>query len=199
MYHDRLEKMKDTLVCAVESQLYNLAEADTEELSEAIDMIKDLEEAIYYCTVTKAMEEHTEDPGYYTTPRMMNGERMYYRDRHSNNEGNRTDGRDKSYYSQSSSNGSSGGNGNSSQYSEKEYPYEFRDYREGRSPRSRRMYMEAKETHQGKDSQMKELEKYMQELTQDVVEMVEDASPEEKQYLSKRIAVLANKLSQLNG
>ena len=35
---------------------------------------------------------------------------------------------------------------------------------------------------------MKELENYMQELTQDIVEMIEGASPEEKQYLNKRMA-----------
>ena len=80
-------------------------------------------------------------------------------------------------------------------YTEREYPYEFRDLREGRSPRSRRMYMEAKETHQDKTSQMRELEKYMQELAQDLVEMVDGASPEEKQYLSKKISALSNKLS----
>jgi hypothetical protein len=32
-------------------------------------------------------------------------------------------------------------------YTEKEFPNAFMDSREGRSPRSRRMYMEAKETH----------------------------------------------------
>ena len=39
----------------------------------------------------------------------------------------------------------------------------------------------------------------MQELTQDMVEMIEDASPEEKQYLEKRITALGNKIGQLNG
>jgi hypothetical protein len=58
--------------------------------------------------------------------------------------------------------------------------------------------MEAKETHADKNAQMRELENYMQELTQDVVEMVEGASQEEKQYLSKRVAALANKLAQIN-
>ena len=58
--------------------------------------------------------------------------------------------------------------------------------------------MEAKETHQDKTTQMRELEKYMQELAQDMVEMVEDASAEEKQYLSKKISALATKLGQLN-
>jgi len=75
---------------------------------------------------------------------------------------------------------------------------EMRDAKEGRSHKSRKMYMESKEKHQDKASQMRELERYMQELTQDVVEMVEDASTEEKQYLSKRVSALANKLSQLN-
>ena len=58
--------------------------------------------------------------------------------------------------------------------------------------------MEHKEKHSDKQVQMKELENYMQELTQDVVEMVEGASQEERQYLSKRVAALANKLAQIN-
>ena len=73
----------------------------------------------------------------------------------------------------------------------------YRDEREGRSPMNRRMYMEAKST-KDKASQLRELEKYMQELTQDMVEMVEDASPEEKQLLSKRIAALGTKIGQLD-
>ena len=48
--------MKETLMCAVEMQLCDLGDVDTQELGEAIDMIKDLEEAIYYCTVTEAMK-----------------------------------------------------------------------------------------------------------------------------------------------
>jgi hypothetical protein len=35
----------------------DLSSVDTEELGEAIDMVKDLSEAIYYCTITKSMEE----------------------------------------------------------------------------------------------------------------------------------------------
>jgi uncharacterized protein YPO0396 len=75
---------------------------------------------------------------------------------------------------------------------------ETHDVREGRSPRSRKMYMETKEQHHDKAAQMKELENYMQELTTDIVEMVEGSTQEEKQYLSKRVAALANKLAQLN-
>ena len=46
----------------------------------------------------------------------------------------------------------------------------MRDAREGRSGRSRKSYIESKEMHQDKEMQMKELEKYMQELTHDITE-----------------------------
>jgi hypothetical protein len=147
---DRLERMKETLMSAVEMEICNLGEADTEELGKAIDMIKDLEEAIYYCAVTKAMEEWEEEDGeenkknghhqmYYPSP-MYPPERMYY-----NGNGHNSNGM-QSTTSRNNTNNSNGGD-STSNYSEREYPYEFRDYREGRSPRSRRMYMEAKETH----------------------------------------------------
>ena len=67
---------------------------------------------------------------------------------------------------------------------------------EGRSYRSRKNYIESKEMHKDRTTQMRELEKYAQELTQDIVEMIEGASPEEKQYLSKKITALANKITQ---
>jgi hypothetical protein len=40
--------------------------------------------------------------------------------------------------------------------------------------------MEAKEMQKDKAMQMRELEKYMQELSSDIVEMIQDSSPEEK-------------------
>lgn len=72
-----------------------------------------------------------------------------------------------------------------------------RDLREGRSPRTRRMYMEAKQQHQGKEVQLQELEKYMGELSQDVTEMIADATLEEKQMLHKKLAALTNKIELL--
>ena len=44
---------------------------------------------------------------------------------------------------------------------------------------------------------MKELERYMQELGHDLTEMIADASPEEKQYLEKKITALASKIGQM--
>lgn len=217
---ERLKHIQGILLGVVEGQMYNLEEVDAKELGEVVDIIKDIDEAIYYCTVTKAMEEGKEheekESKYYTpmyyTPTHQNGRMMYYEDRNGswNNshhaEMNGSEAKDRRYYN---GNGTSGGNGassssgnasnSSSQYSEKEFPHAFQDVREGKSPRSRRMYMEAKETKQDKSTQMRELERYMQELAQDIIEMVEDSSPEEKQYMSKKVSALATKLSQLNG
>lgn len=203
MHIEKLKSIQECLANAAEVQIYDLENVDAQELGEVIDIIKDIEETIYYCTVTKAMEDSEKHKGeemmYYTPmyreTRERNGgqgydmSRMYY--------GDSSSGGRSSNGSSMSSNGN--GNGNSSQYSEKEFPMAFADGREGRSPRSRRMYMEAKETHRDKATQMRELEKYMQELAQDVTEMIEGASVDERQYLSKKISALATKLSQTNG
>ena len=194
MSHEKLQWMKDSLICVVENELCNLNEVDTEELGDVIDMIKDLEEAIYYCTVTEAMNnpkkeynwemkksDHHQENGdsrmYYSYPMMYSDNGKGYRD-----SGN--------------SNGmpnSGNGTSNTNYYDNPE----GRDSREGRSPMSRRMYMEAKNTGRDKATQLRELEKYMQELSQDITEMIADASPEEKQYLEKKITALASKIGQM--
>lgn len=193
---ERLKAMKEMLMACAEGQMTHLEEVDAKELGEVVDMIKDLEETIYYCTIVEAMKQPKEQ---YSS----GGEQSYFRQPVYG--GGWDDVERRSYYSDggnrsTATSGSNGGNNGSSSmnYTEREYPYEFKDHREGRSPHSRRMYMEARETHQDKTAQMRELEKYMQELTQDLVEMIEGASAEEKQYLNKKIAALSNKIGQLN-
>lgn len=75
----------------------------------------------------------------------------------------------------------------------------MRDHREGRSGQSRRTYMETKEAHKSntpedKQQKMKELEKYMGELSTDISEMIGDASPEEKSLLKAKLQTLAQKV-----
>lgn len=184
---ERLKQMKDSLISIVQSQMSgHLDQVDTEELGEAIDMIKDLEEAIYYCTITKAM---TEKEHYYYTERVhpdyIPKYYPYYRDMDRNT--------GKMYYDDTLNSSTS----ESKKYDEiiTSYPSTMmRDAREGRSGRSRKSYMESKEMHQSKEMQMKELEKYMQELTHDITEMVSDASPEEKAMLQQKISILASKI-----
>ena len=201
---EQLKQMKEMLTGCIQGQLTHLDRVDTKELGEAIDMIKDLSEAIYYCTITEAMKEkennhvmyypvmYREEYPDWEYPRDMDRMkgRMYYNDGHSTSMGGRTNGH-------STGNSSSTPNGSSHRgYSEREMSLGevMRDSREGRSPMSRKTYMESKEMHKDKSAQLQELEKYTQELTSDLVEMIEGASPEEKQYLSNRIAVLATKI-----
>lgn len=209
---ERLKRMKETLTSIVESQVMggDLSRVDAEELGEVVDMVKDLAEAIYYCTVTEAMEDHSKDKGkeeyhhYYTeryvpelyyprkydmmyTERDMDRDygRMYYTDGYSGSRGGQNG---------SSSGGNNARGGGTRGFYEPPYPMMERDEREGKSPYSRKSYMEAKETHQDKSVQMKELDKYIHELGDDITEMIHDASPEEKAMLQQKISTLATKI-----
>lgn len=165
----KLCEMKNCLINAAQSQMSNLANCDAEELGEVIDMIKDIEEAIYYCTITEAMKEKDEDSS-----------TMYYKESIRKKKRNVP----MDYYQRYEED-----------EDEYEYPVKIYDKREGRSPERRKMYMESKELHHDQAKKLKELEDYMKELTQDVLEMIEDASPEEKQLLQKKIALLATKIN----
>lgn len=262
--HKRLMAMKQNLASAIEAQLCNIGEVDCEELGCAVDMLKDLEEALYFCTITEAMNgegkgkgnveieyEHKKnghsqmngsDQMYYPmyanggSQMYMGGSPMMYANGSGGSSGGSSGGN-----SGGNSGGSSGGGGGSSYYggngggqsyygggngqsyydggeqmyyqsrdsqgrftsgrgsSRSNYSEPMmmeRDEREGRSPMNRRMYMEAKGS-KDKATQLRELEKYMQELTGDMVEMIQDASSEEKQYLEKKISALASKIGQM--
>lgn len=198
---ERLKMMKETLMSAVQAEMADLKNADTEELGEAIDMIKDLAEAIYYCKITEAMEECEKDekeknkmasyfyherirePYPYHEERDMDRDegRMYYPGDSSRGGGNR--GTDNNTYMSSSQSGRSGGDWD-------------RDPREGRSPMVRKMYMETKHTPD-KNKHMRDLEQYMQELSADMTEMIQGASAEEKQLLHKKLSTLANKMQEI--
>ena len=180
---EALKTMKSQIMSCVQGQLGDLSKVDARELGEAIDMIKDLSEAIYYCTITEAMEKSDKNQGdtninYYTTtpqnemsPYNMKNSYMYY-----------------------PTGGNSGNSGGTAYYTE--LPSEMRrDPRQGRAYMRRRMYMEGKETHNDPKSQLKELEAYLQELSTDITEMIKDASPEEKTILHQKMTMLASQIN----
>ena len=146
MSHIKLMWMEEQLIAEAEKQFECLEEVCTKELGEVIDMIKDLKEAIYYETVTKAMEGDS-----WKTEKS---------DHHL------SDSRPEEKY-------------------------------ESKIALSKQMYMEAKHMNKDKATQLRELEKYMQELSQEIVDMIADASPEEKQYLEKKITALASKIGTM--
>lgn len=172
---DRLNQVKENLMAQIQAQMAHLDMVDAKELGEVIDMVKDLEEAIYYCTITKAMNEKEKEVHYY--PIMYND---------SNSSGNNNSSR--MYY------GGDMGRKRVFGMDNYEYPVELRDAKEGRSPKTRKMYMESKEMHKDKTTQMQELEQYMKELSSDIVEMIQGATPEEKQLLKSKMTTLVSKI-----
>lgn len=210
---EQLKKMKECLTDIVEGQVCgNLEKVDTHELGAAIDMIKDLSEALYYCAITEAMEESDEkeehENGKYRMRYMPRDKVMYnypiemydprYRDKYEYpimyNDGKSRNGHDGGHVNESND-----GYRYHRELMPMERPYypmhedEMRDPREGKSGHHRKMYMEGKGM-KDKTHQMKELENYMQELTTDLTEMIQDASPEEKQLLQQKISTLATKI-----
>lgn len=142
--YERLKNIKHNLLCVIEDEMNeDIYAVDTDELGKVIDMLKDVEKAMYYCTVVAAM--HSEC----TTPEITH------------------------------------------------HAEEWDTTKHGRSAYSRKAYLEAKAMHHDKATQLHELEKYMQELTTDIVEMISDSSPEEKQYLEKKMNTLATKIGQM--
>lgn len=212
---ESLKSMKTQLINCVQGQIGNLKEVDAKQLGQAVDMIKDLSEAIYYCTITEAMEK-TEDKenlpvnnvNYYTMPMPSENYSLDYLLR----DNDRRNG--YMYYPSGNGSSSAGGNtssnsggnrGSSSYYTEPMYNNMYnnrmnnmpmpRDPREGTAALRRRMYMEGKENHNDPNSQLKELEAYLQELSSDITEMIKGASPEEKATLHQKMTMLANKMA----
>lgn len=58
---ERLKSIKDCLIAQVSGQMGKLDQVDAKELGEAVDMIKDMEEACYYAKITEAMEKGEEE------------------------------------------------------------------------------------------------------------------------------------------
>lgn len=175
---ERLKAMKNQLIAEVQTQLNDIHHVDAKELGEAVDMIKDIAMTEYYCSIVKAMEEaeeekETRSSSYYYTERYMPIEYQRHMDHD----------RGKMYYMP--------------RYYEdgRETPH---DMREGSAGPARRSYMEGKAMHHDKEVQMKELDRYMQELTSDITEMIHDASPEEKTMLHKKLSALAGKIEVLS-
>ena len=219
---EQLKSMKHKLTECVEKQINgNLEYTNAQELGEAVDMIKDLSEAIYYCTITEAMEDkshmkngnHYPAAHYYGEQSMKNypndymyseypimyasgnnGSSSYYTPVMYANDGSRQSmGESRNYTPMMYA--SNGGSTSSYMYHSPEYIYppHFETEYDGRSPMMRRRYMDGKR-YNDKQMQMQELEKYAQELTSDITDMIKDASPEEKTLLQQKISMLASKI-----
>ena len=149
---NRLKCLEEEMVSVLELQFENLGEVCTKELGEAIDIVKDLEEAIYYHTITEAMK--TEKAA---TTLIESHDRSIDKIKVEKEQGELL----------------------------------------GRSPHSRKRYLEAREWGKDKATQLHELEKYLSELGSEIIDMITDASVEEKSYVERKITTLATKIGQM--
>ena len=186
---EQLRNIEQCLVGFVQGQLGDLKKVDAKELGEVIDAIHHLEEAMYYCSIIDAMEK-TKEKEEHQQPMNIS----YYMEGggNSNTNGGTRPGDVRNYVPYM------------------EYaPYMMRDkdWREGhlnysdggmsgngRSYYSRRMYMEGKSNGADDQKSMKDLEHYMKDLADDMSEMINKSTPEEKQVLSNKLSQLAAKV-----
>ena len=137
-----------------------------------------------YAPKGRGMRRYTEPMMMYEDYDMEDAERMRDMDRK---------GMGKMYYTSGSE------NGNMRSQMSSQNSNSMRDMREGKSGRNRVRYFESKEMHKAntpedKQAKMHELEEYAKELSSDVVEMIEDATPEERTMLKNKITMLANRI-----
>lgn len=174
---EQLKAMKQQLMTAAQAQMGNLSEVNAKELGEVIDMVKDLEEAIYYCTVVEAMEknkesekapQNTEEALRYYTPMYYVNPRRYYWD-----EGMR----ENRYYAEGQDHGRM--DSSNTNYYTDSYPM------------ARRRYYTDKEKMR---PSAQDLEEYMNELTDDITDIIKQASADEKTKLKNKLTTLANKI-----
>lgn len=199
-----MEKMMECLIEKAKAQLDSgIENVDTNEMYKVVDIIKDLADAKYKCTVVKAMEDADEDGELRDKiMELTSGEEMrFYNDfRNSQN---------RNVFSKKAKTGREYGD-----YFpiESDYPYygtmprypkmyytdgngtntTSNQMNESRYDRARRNYTESRKQHdkgtiEDKQANMDELESYMRTLSEDMTSMIKGASEEEKMMLRDKL------------
>lgn len=207
--HCMIEKLSE---CAEKQFDGGIENIDTCEMGQVTDMMKDLAEAMYYRTLTKAMDDSDPEEIMEMFERYGDYGRRYY-----------------DHYRYADGRFAPKGRGTYRRgYDEPPYyhmtpemyrsmeNYRDMDRRDGRMYYSeptmnsgvhtesrydmaKRNYTESKELHRGntpedKEQKMKELEKYLREIGSDIAELISDASTEEKNLLKNRMQVIMQKI-----
>lgn len=202
MSMERLKAMEERAMCLAEQGLnQDVSAINAKELGEIIDVVKDIAETKYYCSVTEAMKESEETEKYMKKylpemayARREPGERYYTVGRGGRPRMNR--------YDDASMGSDSMGSGRRNYTMPHEYDMDSyddiygqsHDRYDGDSWKYRRTYMEHKKEYGKETESMKELDEYVKSLTDDVMEMIEKATPQEKAILKQKISALATKI-----
>ena len=203
--HCMIEKLSECAKSEMESGIENV---DTCEMGKVVDMMKDLSEAMYYRTLTKAMDESTSEETLEMFERYGDGRRFYDKYRYADGRfapkgrGTRRGYDEPPYYHM-----------NPDMYREHEPEY-WRDMdrkdgkmyytepitMESRYDKAKRGYEESKMAHkentpEHKQAKMKDLEMYLKELSEDVTQLIADATPEERSMVKNKMQILTQKIS----
>lgn len=210
MHIENMKTIQETLASKIKAEFENGIECiDTEEMGAAVDMLKDISNAIYHAVVTQAMEDYDYDED---TERRFYDEYRYKNGRFApKGRGTRRGYEEPPYYHMTPE-----------QYREweknrdmdraTEHKMYFSEpimrngaknhvdtVKESRYDTKKRAYTESKELHKAntpedKQAKMKDLENYMSELSADMTELIKDMSAEEKTLLKNKLTVLATKV-----
>lgn len=214
-----IKRMHEMQECLTEKALSELEKGtdhvDTCEMGQVVDMIKDLAEAEYRATITKAMEEAKEEEEEYDKILLRElkeeygedtGRRFYdhyrYADGRFAPKGHGTYRRGyeeppywhmtpERYHDMEHSRDMDRGNGR--------MYYTEPTHTESRYESAKRAYTESKELHKGnepqdKEAKMRELEKYMKEMSDDLLNLMKGMSQEEMNMAKSKLSVLVSKM-----
>lgn len=214
MHIERIHKMVECLTEKTLSELdKGIENVNTEEMSEAVDMIKDLCEAEYKAVIVKSMKKADEEEEEYNKELLRalkdeygeeDGRRYYDEYRY------KTTGR----YAPKGKGTYVGRRGYEEPPYYHMYPERDMDREYGRMyyteptathtsesgyDKAKRMYTETKEMHKAntpedKEHKMKSLDSYTKELASDITGMVADMSAEEKNLLRTKLSTLVSKI-----
>lgn len=211
--HKMIECLTEKTLCELDKGVENVS---TEEMGEAVDMIKDLCEAEYKAVIVKSMKKADEEEEEYNKELLRalkdeygeEGGRRYYDEyRYANGRfapkgrGIRRGYIEPPYYHMPVN------------YNDMEYMRDMDKsqgkmyYSEPIAPhvsesnydRAKRHYTETKEIHKGtstedKEHKMKALDMYIRELSGDISELLNDMTPDERNLLRTKMSNLASKL-----
>lgn len=128
-----------------------------------------------------------------------NNGRMYYTEMNGNGYmGNKNNSMESNFMRNSSMNNRNmsnmnGMNSNMGNNMNRNSEY-MRDSREGRNGLTRKMYMEMKDMNEDKNKKVEEIKKFGHDLADDIMDMIENASPEEKIALKQSIQAIVPKI-----
>ena len=208
-----IERMHKIIECLTEKALCELEKGaenvDTCEMGQVVDMIKDLNEAEYKAVIVKAMKKADEEEEEYEKVLLRELKEEYGED---------TGRRYYDHYRYADGRFAPKGRGTYRRgYEEPPYwhmtPEMYRDmdkengrmyytepmYTESRYESAKRAYTESKELHKGnepqdKEAKMRELEKYMNEMSDDLLNLMKGMSQEEMNMAKFKLLVLVRKM-----